>query len=414
MEPHDYVPTSDPKRDYCVKCGRAEGDPLHNACSCEQGATVPPWNPACPVHGDLPLPDAQAPRGHSTSALNTPTRPPAPTRLVPLTAAEPIPEDSQFDKFIPESEEEQLTPGKGATAPGTAITRYVDKAMFEAEEVEEQALRAPRVYLLSATPDPLGAVAAMMMMYEGRVIRDLGEITDDERRHYFDQCFLTALDTPLEAIDFHFMVEGVTRAHTHQEVRQRTAVFAQESMRFAVKETIQARPGPIINSQRGLRAQWEAAVKTIHEAYLSLIAAGVPAEEARGLLPHDTLTRMHHKVNLRSLKQELGKRTCTQAQFDWRLWAAAVRGAIHEHEGLYSHAGMSLSERTYGGACSDWQFQYIAESDIFRPICFAAGKCMFQASMDRGCTIRERVDRGAFAEIDDREWAADPTAAWVK
>lgn len=295
--------------------------------------------------------------------------------------------------------------------PSTELSTYVDQAMFKAEEVEDDALRAPRVYLLSATPDPLGAVTAMMMMYEGRVIRDLNEITDEERRHYFDQCFLTTLDTPLEAIDFHFMIEGVTRAHTHQEVRQRTAVFAQESMRFAVKETIQARPGPIISEDPKLRRQWEETVQTIHEAYLSLIAAGVPAEEARGLLPHDTLTRLHHKVNLRSLKQELGKRTCTQAQFDWRLWAAGVRRAIHDAPELgYQSTDDGVPGFHKGNG---WQWAYIADSPIFKPICFQTGKCMFKASMDRGCTIRERVDAGRWDEIDDREWAMDPTAAWV-
>lgn len=274
------------------------------------------------------------------------------------------------------------------------LSTYVDKAMFEAEEIDEDALAAPKVHLLSATPDPLGAVAAMMMMYEGRVIRDLAEITDDERRHYFAQCFKTALDTPLEAVDFHFLVEGVTRAHTHQEVRQRTAVFAQESMRFAVKEKIAARPGPLISSDPAARKRWEQAVERIHEDYLALIAAGVPAEEARGLLPHDTLTRLHHKVNLRSLKQELGKRLCTQAQFDWRLWAASLRLALVESD--------------------SWQLRHIAESPIFQPICFQTGKCMFQASMDRGCTIRERVERGAFDEIRTEEWAADPTAGWTR
>jgi flavin-dependent thymidylate synthase len=294
-------------------------------------------------------------------------------------------------------------------APSTEVSTYVDKAMFEAEEIDEDALLAPRVYLLSATPDPLGAVAAMMMMYEGRVVRDLAEITDDERRHYFDQCFLTALDTPLEAIDFHFMIEGVTRSHTHQEVRQRTAVFAQESMRFAVKEKIAARPGPITKDNPAAYARWQAGIATIHELYLAQIADGIPAEEARGLLPHDTLTRLHHKVNLRSLKQELGKRTCTQAQFDWRLWAAAVRSAIHNHKnGSYWSAEFSAPQ------VNDWQFRYIADSDIFRPICFQTGKCMFRASMDRGCTIRARVDAGEFDKIDDREWAMDPTAGWVK
>jgi hypothetical protein len=39
---------------------------------------------------------------------------------------------------------------------------------------------------------------------------------------------------------------------------------------------------------------------------------------------------------------------------------------------------------------------------------------MFKASMDRGCTIRSRVDAGQFDQIAVEEWAADPTAAWVR
>jgi flavin-dependent thymidylate synthase len=301
-----------------------------------------------------------------------------------------------------EDDPEEITP------TSTDVSTYVDRAMFTAEEMDADALAAPRVFLLSATPDPLGAVAAMSMMYEGRVIRDLAEITDDERRHYYDECFKTTLKAPLEAIDFHFMVEGVTRAHTHQEVRQRTAVFAQESMRFAVKEKIAARPGPLISQDAEAKKTWEKGVEFIHQLYLTLIAQGIPAEEARGLLPHDTLTRLHHKVNLKNLMDELGKRTCTQAQFDWKMWAAGVKAAIHNYKG-HEHGD---PERGY---CKNgWQFEYIAASPIFHPICFNTGHCMFKAQMDRGCTIRERVERGAFDEIRPEEWAADPRAAWVR
>lgn len=300
-------------------------------------------------------------------------------------------------------------------AGSTELSTYVDRAMFEAEEVEQEALRAPKVYLLSATPDPLGAVAAMMMMYEGRVIRDLAEITDDERRTYFDECFKTALDTPLEAIDFHLMVEGVTRAHTHQEVRQRTAVYAQESMRFAVKEKIQARPGPLIQQDKKAHEAWASTVEHVHQMYLYLIGRGIPAEEARGLLPHDTLTRLHHKVNLRSLKQELGKRTCTQAQFDWRLWAASLKQAIGTFDGYPGPIPFTtIGYEPVEVGTTRWQFKYIAESPIFQPICFQTGKCMFRAKMDRGCTIRDRVDEGRFDLIGPEEWAADPTAGWVR
>src|SRR5688572_27611804 len=49
--------------------------------------------------------------------------------------------------------------------------RYVDQAMFTAEGFSQQEEKAPNVILLSATPDPLGAIAAASMMYEGRVVR---------------------------------------------------------------------------------------------------------------------------------------------------------------------------------------------------------------------------------------------------
>ena len=292
----------------------------------------------------------------------------------------------------------------------TEVSTFVDKAMFEAEEIPSDALEHPRVYLLQATADPLGVVAATSMMYEGKVVTDMYEITDEQRRHYFDECFKTTLKAPLEFIDFHFMVEGVTRSHTHQEVRQRTAVFAQESMRFAVKDNLResVRPGPLINEDRRKREKYYEAIDKVNEVYQWLIANGTPAEEARGLLPHDTLTRLHHKVNMRNLMDELGKRTCTQAQFEWRAWAGQVRDAIRDYD-----PRVQLGSANDGGDYN-WQFRYIAESPIFQPICFNSGKCMFKASMDRGCTIRERVEAGRFDEIQVHEWAGDPTAAWVK
>lgn len=290
------------------------------------------------------------------------------------------------------------------------VQRYVDKAMFDAEPIPGEALEHPVVHLLSATPDPLGSVAAMSMMYEGRVIRDLSEVTDDERRHYFDETFKTTLKAPLEAIDLHIMVEGVTRAHSHQEVRQRTAVFAQESMRFAVKDNPResVRPGPSIKGNKIREAHYWQTMDRIWEIYNWLIEDGVPAEDARGVLPHDTLTRMHHKVNLRNLCDEIGKRLCTQAQFEWKAWAASFRQALAEYE-----PDANVAAYWNAPSSNQWQFQYIANSPIFVPICFNTGQCMFKAQMDRGCTIRERVEAGRFDEIKTEEWAADPSAGWV-
>lgn len=298
------------------------------------------------------------------------------------------------------------------TDPSTELSTYVDKAMYEAEPMQDL---MPKVTLLSATPDPLGAIAAFAFMYKGRVIRDLAELTDDERVWAWEQANATHLKAPLEAVDLHFMVEGVSRAFTHQMVRQRTAVYAQESMRFAVKEQIAARPGPITASNRKHRQLWEQAVGRTWDAYKALVANGVPAEEARGLLPHDTLTRLNYKTNLRNLIDHLGNRLCTQAQFEWRMVGSEIVKAIREYGTPRrwpdpKHPGYYI-EDPHG---NDWQFQYIADSALFRPVCFAVGRCPFQADFDRGCTIRERMDTGRADEVRDEEWLHDPMAGWVR
>lgn len=287
---------------------------------------------------------------------------------------------------------------------------FADKAMFNAEPIKDDGW--PQVTLLSATPDPLGSLTAMSMMYEGRVVRDLVELTDKERRHYWQESFKTHLKAPWESIDLHFLVENVTRAFTHQMVRQRTAVYAQESMRFAVKDNLldSVRPGPSINktSNPVIESEYWSMIEAVGETYLKLIELGVPAEDARGILPHDTLTRLHYKTNLRNLADHLGNRLCTQAQFEWRLVASQLRQTIRNYD-----ARVTLGSANDGGDYN-WQFRLIADSPIFQPVCFTAGRCPFHASYDRGCTIRKRVDEGRFSEIDAEEWLADPRAAWVR
>jgi flavin-dependent thymidylate synthase len=281
--------------------------------------------------------------------------------------------------------------------PSKEVSTWVDPAMYTAEPTEGV---LPKVTLLSATPDPLGALGAMCAMYEGRVIRDLDrDLSTEDRWRYWEQVQKTHLKAPLESIDLHFMVENVTRAFTHQMVRQRTAVYAQESLRFAVKEQIAARPGPLTSDDPKAAKLWDAAVKMNWEAYKALIAEGIPAEEARGLLPHDTLTRLNYKTNLRNLAEHLGNRLCTQAQFEWRMVGAQIRNAIWAYKPDSEHY---------------WQFEMIANSKMFRPVCFEMGRCPFQADFDRGCTIRERMDTGRANEVRTEEWLTDPRAGFLK
>lgn len=297
------------------------------------------------------------------------------------------------------------------------ITKWADPAMYASEpmpyDIDEEI--RPKASLLSVQPDPLGAIAAMAMIYEGKVCRDImADVTDEMRKHYWEEVKKTHLKAPLEAVDLHFMIEGVTRSFTHQMVRQRTAVYAQESLRFAVKDKFYSEV-PLPPSLVGLSPdservrRWRRTIDTIETEYRSLVSEGVPAEDARGLLPHAVTTRLHYKTNLRNLLEHAGNRLCTQAQFEWRVVIAEVVNAIKSHRPPRFLSGL----HNYGQGAYDakWQFEHIAEDEVFKPVCYALGKCPFNADFDRGCTIRPRVEEGKFDDIDPREWLLDPAAA---
>jgi flavin-dependent thymidylate synthase len=286
----------------------------------------------------------------------------------------------------------------------TDVTRYVDGSMFPAEPMWAT---LPTVKIVSATPDPLGVIAAVCLMYQGKSCWNTAMITDDERRHYWEQMKKTTLDTPLEFVNIHLLVEGVTRAWTHQAVRQRTARYAQESLRFAVVDDMADRcqmpPSIAVLPQRDQRRlTWGRAMADAQLWYHTLIENGIPAEDARGVLPHAVTTRMHYASDLRNLRREVAKRTCTQAQFEWRHYVVELRRAL-------SLGVMTVEQFPQGDA---WQWDLIVK-DMVKPPCFAAGHCTFNASFDRPCSIKDKVDNGKFDQIDELEYLADPRAAWA-
>jgi thymidylate synthase ThyX len=165
------------------------------------------------------------------------------------------------------------------------------------------------------------------------------------------------------------------------------------------------------------RMQWDRAVATIDEVYHYLVENGVPAEEARGLLPHATATRIHYVTDMRNLIDHAGNRLCTQAQFHWRLVFAGVVDAIRNYVpdfSWFSDRGRLdyRPDSSRPNAILDqwnqkfrWQFESIAESNLFRPACYQLGHCPFEASFDRSCTIRERVEvRAKNGGTDSSQW----------
>jgi flavin-dependent thymidylate synthase len=329
-----------------------------------------------------------------------------------------------------------------------SLRKWADEHQYDAEPqpgaTADQGVM-PSVQIIHMPQDPLGVLAAQNAIYKGMVIRNLSEITDDMRRESFEDMMKTTLQSPLEAIKMHFLFEGVDRAFTHQHVRQRTANFGQESLRFSVVGPLidaTTLPPQLHGTQRAWvdghadltsyeamllrhdftmasqedrnRAVWDWCIHQIDLAYHYLVEHGIAAEEARGLLPHATATRIHYQTDMRGLMKVMGERLCTQAQFHWRTVAALVQNAVRNYTPDFSWIGVGDSAFSRGLSTdirnewerkNRWQFELIADSGIFRPVCYQTGHCMFQASADRGCTIRERVEiRAKNGGNDSTQW----------
>lgn len=278
-----------------------------------------------------------------------------------------------------------------------AISRWADAAMFRSEPmpVSESGRVVPKAYLLNATPDPLGSLAALNAIYTGGVKRSLSEVTDEERREALVEVRKNKLQGPLEVIQFHFLLEGVSRAFTHQIVRGRHAFYAQESLRFAVVEEERwlervAYPPQYQFWTDLQRDAWDDGVIDSNNAYDDLVNSGIPAEDARGLMPHAMTTRIHWVCSLRELLYVAGVRLCTQAQFEWRTAMASVVQALREYATHDVYAIDRNGDLDVFGNTDGWQFQEMAT--LLRPICYQEGECGFKAKADRSCSIRERVD----------------------
>jgi flavin-dependent thymidylate synthase len=292
--------------------------------------------------------------------------------------------------------------------PEGQVEKWADRAMWRAPQDEMGARHEPilpRVSLVYMTPNPLREMAAASDLYTGIPNTEPNSVSRQNAEMWFREMTKTALHAPLEFIDLHFMFEGVTRAFTHQLVRQRTAVYIQESLRFAVKDNAAwevAMPWSIrsLPEDAPQRVLWEDGVRHAAGVYDALVSSGIAAEDARGLLPTNITTRVHYKTNLRNLAEHAGLRLCSQAQEEWKLvWTGIINALLN-----------------YGPIVDRWQNRMIA--DLFRPICYQTGRCEFRGENDRYCPIRERVEahhaKGeppvTWIDIDSRE-ALVPGAA---
>ena len=96
--------------------------------------------------------------------------------------------------------------------------------------------------------------------------------------------------------------------------------FSQKSQRY-VKEKGQFDYiiPPTIERNPELKQKFEAFMQDISNKYLEFTEAGIPAEDARFVLPNATASSMVASLNLRELIHLANLRLCSRAQYEIRL-----------------------------------------------------------------------------------------------
>jgi len=123
----------------------------------------------------------------------------------------------------------------------------------------------------------------------------------------------------VEHCQFVFAVSGVSRACTHQLVRHRHMSFSQKSQRYVTEkgEFEYTTPKTIENSS--LNEEYKEMMKTISDFYAKMVENGIPAEDARAVLPNATTSSLVVSLNLRELMHLAQLRLCTNAQLEIRM-----------------------------------------------------------------------------------------------
>ena len=114
-----------------------------------------------------------------------------------------------------------------------------------------------------------------------------------------------------------FLVEGISRACSHQLVRHRIASFSQESQRYTdLGDNAEFVIPEAIASSPEARQLWESLLGNIEETYREFRNLSIRKEDARFLLPNATATRLVLSMNYRSLRHFFKLRCEKAAQWE--------------------------------------------------------------------------------------------------
>jgi thymidylate synthase (FAD) len=165
------------------------------------------------------------------------------------------------------------------------------------------------------------------------VWREIGDgtIPQERIREFIQERLKTGHASPLEQVVFWFGISGVSRALSHQFVRHRIGIsFEQQSQRYVRYrgDRLEYVTPRTWERTPGMAEEYERLMAEVTRVYQLALEKGIPAEDARFVLPNATPTNFQVMVNFAELLHIADLRLCWRAQWEIRHMVALMRREV--------------------------------------------------------------------------------------
>lgn len=175
-----------------------------------------------------------------------------------------------------------------------------------------------KVTIVSATPNPMEVASLAAGLCYGKT---------DYSPKRVERCVRAGHTTVIEHCVVTFLVEGVSRACSHQLVRHRIASYNQESQRYC-KYDLKGDDWYVVPPDLDDKTYFENQMRMCAISYLGALKTGVKPENARYMLGEAMKTRLIVTMNARSLFNFLNLRCDPAAQWEIRQLAEEMERKV--------------------------------------------------------------------------------------